>query len=498
MRNLFKKHKELPEEKTETIDVSDDAHQDLVADTEPAAEPQTNAVDVPHIIESMDNLGLEITDAAGQISDVATNSQEMQRIMEGLLNASGQVERCNADVRQAVTSATEIIGATQSDMTGSGEVIAESLEKVSRLSSAIEQMNGQLSGLQESFSNIREVAGAIDAIARQTNLLALNATIEAARAGEAGKGFAVVASEVKALATQTSAATEQIDSTIQELGRETDSLTELGQQALETVGEAKESARSVSDMIAGLSDSMQSISNNAVEIETAVTANSTAAEELQGNSRQMETVLSQNADRISQVCERITQTVDGADTLIGETAHRSGHGRDSEMIRLVLEMADQVAQAFEKELKEDRITLQALFDFSYEPLPDTNPEQVMAPFTDMTDRVLPAIQEALLERHEAIAFCAAVDMNGYLPTHNKKFSKPQGSDPVWNTANCRNRRIFNDKTGLAAGQNTKPFLLQTYRRDMGGGTFVLMKDVSAPVMVCGRHWGGVRIGYKVQ
>ncbi|HCF18766.1 MAG TPA: chemotaxis protein, partial [Rhodospirillum rubrum] len=69
-----------------------------------------------------------------------------------------------------------------------------------------------------------------------------------------------------------------------------------------------------------------------------------------------------------------------------------------------------------------------------------------------------------------------VDRNGYLPTHNQKFSKPQGPDPVWNNANSRNRRIFNDRTGLAAGRNTRPFLVQTYRRDMGGGSFIMMKD----------------------
>jgi methyl-accepting chemotaxis protein len=78
----------------------------------------------------------------------------------------------------------------------------------------------------------------------------------------------------------------------------------------------------------------------------------------------------------------------------------------------------------------------------------------------------------------------------------QKYSHPQGSDPVWNSANCRNRRIFNDRTGLSAGRSTRPFLLQTYRRDMGGGHFVLMKDVSAPIMVHGRHWGGFRIGFK--
>ena len=111
--------------------------------------------------------------------------------------------------------------------------------------------------------------------------------------------------------------------------------------------------------------------------------------------------------------------------------------------------------------------------------------------------LLPPIQEPVLDKDQRFVFCAAVDDNGYLPTHNAKFSKPQGDDPVWNAANCRNRRIFADKVGLAAGRNTMPFLLQTYRRDMGGGKFALMKDVSAPITLCGRHWGGVRLAYKV-
>ena len=93
--------------------------------------------------------------------------------------------------------------------------------------------------------------------------------------------------------------------------------------------------------------------------------------------------------------------------------------------------------------------------------------------------------------------CAAIDRNGFIATHNKKFSQPQGNDVAWNTANSRNRRFFKDRTGLAAGQNTKPFLVQTYRRDMGGGNFVMMKDISAPITVRGRHWGGLRLAIKI-
>jgi methyl-accepting chemotaxis protein len=121
----------------------------------------------------------------------------------------------------------------------------------------------------------------------------------------------------------------------------------------------------------------------------------------------------------------------------------------------------------------------------------------MTRFVGLTDRLLPAIQEPILALDDRIVFCAAVDENGFLPTHNLKFSKPQGADPIWNAANSRNRRLFNDRVGLAAGRSTKPFLIQTYRRDMGNGIFVLMKDISAPIYINGTHWGGLRIAYRI-
>jgi len=59
----------------------------------------------------------------------------------------------------------------------------------------------------------------------------------------------------------------------------------------------------------------------------------------------------------------------------------------------------------------------------------------------------------------------------------------------------RYRRIFNDRTGLASARNQRPFLLQTYRRDMGGGNFVVMKEAAAPITVNGKHWGGLRLAF---
>jgi methyl-accepting chemotaxis protein len=168
---------------------------------------------------------------------------------------------------------------------------------------------------------------------------------------------------------------------------------------------------------------------------------------------------------------------------------------DSSIIELC-QAAGKVARLFEAAVDSGEIALGDLFDENYRPVVGSNPQQVMTKFVALTDSRLTPIQENLLKADERFACCAAVDRNGYLPTHNLIFSKPQGADPVWNAANCRNRRIYDDRTGLAAGRNQRPFLLQTYRRDMGGGAFIVMKDVSAPIRVRDRHWGGFRIAFR--
>jgi methyl-accepting chemotaxis protein len=150
----------------------------------------------------------------------------------------------------------------------------------------------------------------------------------------------------------------------------------------------------------------------------------------------------------------------------------------------------------EQAIAQGRITLDELFDERYQPVTGSEPVQYMTRFTALTDQLLPELQEAVVAALPRVVFCAAVDRNGYLPTHNLAFSRPQGRDPIWNAAHCRNRRIFDDRAGLAAARSTRPFLLQTYRRDMGGGQFALMKDLSAPIVVQGKHWGGLRIAYR--
>ena len=169
--------------------------------------------------------------------------------------------------------------------------------------------------------------------------------------------------------------------------------------------------------------------------------------------------------------------------------------QDERFITAAKEGAARIGAAFAEAVSKRDISEEDLFDQNYVPVEGSNPLQHMTKFVSLTDRLLPPIQEGLLELDKRVVFVAAVDQNGFLPTHNKVYSHPQGKDPAWNAANCRNRRLFTDRTCLSGAHSTQPYLLQTYLRDMGDGTLIIMKHVSAPIMVNGKHWGALRIAY---
>ncbi|MGX1411044.1 hypothetical protein AB7M43_001136 [Bradyrhizobium elkanii] len=169
---------------------------------------------------------------------------------------------------------------------------------------------------------------------------------------------------------------------------------------------------------------------------------------------------------------------------------------DTPLIRIVIDTARQISELFGTAVARGEITLAQLMDENYREIAGTNPKQYLTDYVAFTDRVLPAIQDPIQKSDPRIVFCVAWARSGYLPTHNPNYRQPQGPDPVWNNANCRNRRLFNDRAVSKVAANTKPFLLQTYRRDMGGGNFVLMKDLSSPIVVNGRHWGAFRMGFR--
>jgi len=114
-------------------------------------------------------------------------------------------------------------------------------------------------------------------------------------------------------------------------------------------------------------------------------------------------------------------------------------------------------------------------------------------FDAFTDNAVLVFQDKYLD-HEDFLFAVGVDENGYLPTHNTKFQKPLTGDPEKDLVGNRTKRMFNDPVGAAAAKNLEPTLQQVYRRDTGETLW----DVSSPIWVKGKHWGGFRVGVSME
>ncbi|MGJ4944182.1 methyl-accepting chemotaxis protein [Bradyrhizobium sp. HKCCYLS1011] len=174
------------------------------------------------------------------------------------------------------------------------------------------------------------------------------------------------------------------------------------------------------------------------------------------------------------------------------------HEENNEAVARAMEAGTELTRVFENAVACGEISMEDMFDTNYVAIPGTDPQQHRTRILDWADRALPPFQEAFLIKDPRMAFCVAIDSNGYLPVHNKIYSHPQRpGDVAFNTANSRNRRIFNDPAGLAAGRNQRPYLIQSYARDMGNGNTVMMREIDVPIRVRGRHWGGLRTAYKL-
>jgi HAMP domain-containing protein len=102
-------------------------------------------------------------------------------------------------------------------------------------------------------------------------------------------------------------------------------------------------------------------------------------------------------------------------------------------------------------------------------------------------------EDKFLEQEDFV-YAVGVDENGYLPTHNTRYQKPLTGDLDKDLVGNRTKRIFNDPVGLAAAKNKDASFLQVYKRDTGE----TMWDVSSPILVKGKHWGGFRIGVSME
>lgn len=480
------------------------------ADSAEAEKPQPpRSAAVAELVQRIDTLFSQHGRLVGQMAEIgggmATAAAEVSFASDLLKKrVHSQVAAVNeianaasiisSTVQAAVESSAQSVETAQQTRRASyigQEFIQDATQKMEQMRTRVEEAARLMSSLEARANQIKQITGVINDIADQTNLLALNAAIEAARAGDQGRGFAVVADEVRNLAKRTTAATTEIGQMVQEINEETGRAAGTMHTLVDAVADSSEQTAKVNKQFEEVLEHARKVEQ---QIRAVAEGDEQNHEHLQQISQSIQTVSGHLADtetEVEAVSQQALQLSDRSEALF-ETLGDTDLGSVHDQVRMLAQRAAaQISSTFEQAVKSGRLSADDLFDRNYRPIPGTDPQKFTTRFDGFTDEVLPGIQEPLLAECTAVAFAVAVDDNGYLPTHNKKFSQPLSGDYQKDLVNNRTKRIFDDRTGSRCGSHTKPFLLQTYKRDTGE----VMHDLSVPIYVNGRHWGGFRIGY---
>ncbi|MBR0899170.1 MCP four helix bundle domain-containing protein [Bradyrhizobium tropiciagri] len=223
------------------------------------------------------------------VSSLSSSATELEAAANTLTTSAQSTGRISGDAagasQEVSTNVQSVAGATEK-ITSSVNEIGRQVQQASRVASdavrQAEKTNASITELSQSSARIGDVVRLITAIAEQTNLLALNATIEAARAGNAGRGFAIVASEVKALAAQTSKATDEIATQIASMQSATETSVGAIREISATINVISEISSAIATAVEEQSAATQEIARNVI---TAARGSSAVASNIDDVSR---------------------------------------------------------------------------------------------------------------------------------------------------------------------------------------------------------------------
>lgn len=152
-----------------------------------------------------------------------------------------------------------------------------------------------------------------------------------------------------------------------------------------------------------------------------------------------------------------------------------------------------IGKVLEEAIDNGVFNVKDAFDTEYIPIPGFDPPKYHTAYDAYLDKAILSLEDEFL-KDESVVFAVAVDKNGYLPTHNTRYQRPITGDQQKDLVGNRTKRIFNDPIGLNAARNVREAFLQVYHRDTGE----TMWDISSPIYVKGKQWGGFRIGFSLQ
>lgn len=456
-----------------------------------AADP--GAIDA--VAKSCGDLAVGCTAAATHVTRVAESLGRQTQVLADLEKVTASLE---ADQRRAADSTDEarlLAEKARSKLDEGTKIIAQSMGDFIALTELVVRLGEQVTNFAAAMTQVQRVTAGIDSIARTTNMLALNAAIEAERAGVAGRTFAVVAAEVKKLAQDTRSATEEVSATVASLAFEAETfVAEIGAgvaksraaqasfgKVNDTVGEVSRIVEMVEQQSDGIARSTGLIHDSAIRVR----------DELGGFVREARA----NGAQLLDAQHKMSEMELLSNRMFDQLVHSGFAHDDQRFVELAIAARDEIQGLIEGAVSRGEIGMADVFDTAYKLIPGSDPERHDNRFNAFADRYLQPIIDRVTDGESTIEGAVCSDVNGYLPTHQSRRSKPpRPNDPEWNDRNCRNRRILDDETTMRAVKSDAPFMMAVYQLERGNEA-LMVKNVFVPLWINDKRWGNFEIAY---
>ena len=419
---------------------------------------------------------------------VAADAERQQQEVDHVATATESVTALSASVsgnaaKMAANASRNLDAAeiARDDVADMEKRIAAITGQMARFTSVVADLSARVHVVDRLGKEIRGIAD-------QTNLLALNAAIEAARAGEQGRGFAVVADELRKLADSTGKATAEIEEQASVMISLVGTTRAENQNIRANIEASNEAVIRTNEQFAGFIADFQDLRNSISSVTDAVA--------------KLDAINRDVAGRIGMIKERSVQTSQAATEMSADVLSlrnstesvqdaladfRTGGTAFDSLLSVTRDLAAMVGKVLTAHEKRGL----NIWDRRYRMIPNSDPSRYNTSYDQAVENELQQLYDDALGRVQGSLYALAVDDKGYAPAHNRKFSNPPTGNAAIDLGACRHKRIFDDPVGRKLAANTRPSLFQTYLRDTGE----VINDLSVPVMIDGRHWGAVRIGF---